>query len=73
MADEAIDVKSIREAFGENQSQFARRLGTAPNTVNGWERNGPPKQGVAAAVLRRLWEETADARKALRRKARAAA
>lgn len=65
MAEELIDVKALREAYSENQSQFARRLGIPPNTVNGWERNGPPKQGVAAVLLKRMWDETADARRKL--------
>jgi DNA-binding transcriptional regulator YiaG len=61
MADE-IDIETLRLALGENQSQFARRLGIAPQTVNGWESKGPPKQGVAAKVLAKLWEETAATR-----------
>lgn len=47
----ALDIKSIREALGLNQLQFAQLLGVHPITVSKWERDVASPTDYQAAFL----------------------
>ncbi len=53
-------IRAIRENLGLSQSQMARRLGVAPNTVARWEREYlvPPRVAELAAEYLLLTERT---------------
>jgi putative transcriptional regulator len=46
-----IDVRSIRQALGLSQSQFASRFGFAPGTVRNWEQGRTKPEGAARVLL----------------------
>ena len=50
------DIIRVRQALGESQTVFARRLGVDQGTISKWERTGPPKYGTAPMALRMALE-----------------
>lgn len=47
------EIKALRKFFGENQTQFARRLGVSLMSVSRWE-NGTRPSGAATKALQAL-------------------
>ena len=54
----ADDVRALRLRRGENQQQFAERLGTRQQTVSEWERGSSHPRRMAQRLLTLLAEET---------------
>ena len=50
-------IKAAREALGENQEQFAQRLGVDQTTVHRWEKRGLPGRGTAKVAVEKLLSE----------------
>lgn len=46
-----LDLKLLRIRLGENQTQFALRVGVCRPTIWRWEKHGPPKTGMGARLL----------------------
>lgn len=53
-------LEKVREAYGLTQSEFARRIGVAPHTFNGWLK-GDKRPGIdTALVIRREFSVSLD-------------
>ena len=52
-----VDVRMIRETFGLNQEQFARRFGLRLEMVRGWEDRTLTPDPAAVTLLRVIWAE----------------
>jgi putative transcriptional regulator len=46
------DVRSIREALGQTQLEFAAMIGVSPATLRNWEQGRRQPEGPARALLR---------------------
>mgnify|MGYP000995030686 CR=1 FL=1 len=54
---QGIEVRAIREALGDTQAQFARRLGVTPESVSRWERGlSEPKSELLRQAIVALAE-----------------
>jgi DNA-binding transcriptional regulator YiaG len=51
-------VRALRQRRGENQHQFAERLGTRQQTVSEWERGSSHPRRMAQRLLTLLAEES---------------
>lgn len=51
MDDSGIDIRSLRELLGENQTDFALRFGVDQSTIARWEARGIPRRGAARASI----------------------
>ncbi len=52
-----VDVKSVREALGFSQEEFARRFGLDLATVRNWEQKRSRPDTAARALLRTIEKE----------------
>ncbi len=52
-----VDVRMIRDKFGLDQAQFARRFGLRLETLQGWEDRTLPPDAAAVTLLRVIWAE----------------
>ena len=55
---DAERVRALRRRRGENQQQFAERLGTRQQTVSEWERGASHPRRMAQRLLTLLAEES---------------
>lgn len=55
---DAERVRALRQRRGENQQQFAERLGTRQQTVSEWERGTSHPRRMAQRLLTLLAEES---------------
>ena len=58
-----VDVRMIREKFGLDQVQFARRFGLRLEMVRGWEDRTLVPDAAAVTLLRVIWAEPETVRK----------
>ena len=56
MAD-ALLIRTLRNRLGETQTDFARRIGIAQNTLCKWEANGIPHRSYGRVLLERALPE----------------
>jgi DNA-binding transcriptional regulator YiaG len=55
----AADIRVARARIDETQEQFAARFGVHRSTLAGWEKDGPPDEGAARALINRVLAELA--------------
>ncbi len=53
----AETIKAARLRLGETQTEFAERFGCNQATIHRWETNGPPANGMASVLLKRIIAE----------------
>ncbi len=51
------EFKALRKALGDNQTQFAARLGIDQSAVSRWEKRGVPRTGPARMAIEMLTRE----------------
>ena len=53
----ADTIKQSRQRVGESQADFAKRFGVDQSTIHRWETQGPPRNGTASLIIKRVISE----------------